>query len=251
MFKHSLAALVLASSLAACGDRAPHIIQVPVPTATDVERPGQMTVNGQATLEVSPDCADVSITIAVENLSTGTAVKQLEHKKLAMIAALQKAGIETAQVKLSSLHLEPVYERTAQGWTTSRVRTYRTQITVTATTKDFGKIGDIMDAGASAGATSMSTAFRRSDLAELKKQVREMALTAAKAKAEQTAAALGIKLGRVTSVGENQGGVMWHHGYFPQVANVMESRDAAVALGGQLQPLTLDVTISYELDRKS
>lgn len=251
MLKHSLAALVLASSLAACGDRAPHIIQVPAPMPAEVERPGQMTVNGQATLEVSPDCADISITIAVENLKTGTAVKQLEQKKLAMIAALQKAGVETGQVKLSSLHLEPVYEVTAQGWTTSKVRTYRTQITVTATTKDFGKIGDIMDAGASAGATSMSTAFRRSDLAELKKQVRDMALAAAKSKAEQTASALGIKVGRVLTVVENQGGMMWSHAYFPQVANAMESRDSAVILGGQLQPLTLDVSISYELARQT
>lgn len=249
MLKPSLAALAFSLSLAACGDRAPHIIQVPAAPVTDHDRAGHMTVNGQATLEVSPDCADVSITIGVEHLKTGTAVKQLDARKLAMIAALQKVGIETGQVKLSSLQLDPVYELTKEGWSTSRVRTYRAQITVTATTKDFGKIGDIMDAAASAGATNMSTAFRRSDLAELKKQVRDMALTAAKAKAEQTANALGIELGRVISVAENPAGVMWSHGYFPQVANAMESRDSAVALGGQLQPLTLDVTIGYELPR--
>jgi uncharacterized protein YggE len=253
MLTKSLAALVLASSLATvatgCGDRAPHIIQVPAQKAEPpAERPGQMTVTGQATLELSPDCADVSITIHVENDKTSSAVKQLEAKKVAMLEALAKAGIENGKVKLSSLGIDPVYAVNAQGYPTSFVRTYRAQITVIATTKDFAKISDIMDAGASAGATSMSTQYRRSDLAEQKQKVRDMALAAAKAKAEQTAKALGIKLGRVVSVAENAGGYMWGNQYFPSnMTNVAEARSAAVTIGGALQPLTLDVTIGYQL----
>jgi uncharacterized protein len=252
MLKHSLAALVLALSLTACQDRAPHVIQIPTPHQLDVERPGAMTVNGQATLEVSPDCADLTITLTADGVKPGAAVKDLDRKKLALIATLQVIGIETGQVKLSNLQLDPVYERTKEGWVSStRIKTYRAQITLTATTKDFSKIADMMDAAGSAGASNISTAFRRSDLAELKKQVRDMALAAAKAKAEQTAAALGIKLGRVVSVAENQGGMMWHSAYFPQVANVYESRDAATAIGGSLQPLTLDVTIGFELAKQT
>ena len=248
MLKLSLAALVLASSLTACGDRAPHIIQVP---ATHPEiAPGAMAVTGQATLEVSPDCADLTITIATDHSVPGTSVRTLETKKLALIASLQKIGIETGQVKLSSLQLDPIYAPNPEGWATLRVRTYRSQITITATTKDFAKIGDMMDAAASAGATSMSTAFRRSNLPELKKQVRDMALTAAKAKAEQTASTLGIKLGRITSVAENPGGYMWSSQYFPSNAAASMDSGAAIALGGSLQPLTLDISITYELARE-
>jgi uncharacterized protein YggE len=252
MFKKSLAALVLASSLTACGDRAPHVIAVPSNSA-DVERPGQMMVNGQATLEVSPDCADLTITIGADNIKPGIAAKQLEAKRLILIAQLQKIGIETADIKLSNLQLDPIYEPNREGWATLKVRTYRAQITVTATTKDFSKIAEVMDTAASAGATSISNQFRRSDLAALKKKVRDMALTAAKEKAKQTADALGITLGRVVSVAENQGGMMWHATYFPQVANAMETRDSssAVVLGGSLQPLTLDVTIGFELAKQA
>jgi len=250
MLKKSLVALFLASSLAACGDRAPHIIQVPASSA-EIERPGIMTVNGQATLEVSPDCADLTITISSDHSVPGTSVKQLENRKLALVAALQKIGIETGQVKLSNLQLDPIYAQNRDGWSTLKVQTYRSQITITATTKDFAKIGDMMDAAASAGATSMSTAFRRSDLPELKKKVRDMALAAAKAKAEQTASTLGIKLGRITTVAENQGGYMWSNAYFPQVANTMDRQDTAVVLGGSLQPLTLDVNITFELAKST
>ena len=248
MFKHRLAALIVASSLTACGDRTPQVIAVPA-SAADVARPGQMTVTGQATLEVSPDCADLTITLGAEHIKPGLAAKQLEAKKLILISSLQKIGVETADVKLSNLQLDPVYEQSPQGWTTSKIRAYRAQITVTATTKDFSKIADIMDAAANAGASQISNAFRRSDLPALKKKVRDMALAAAKDKAKQTADALGIQLGRIVSVGENQGGVMWHATYFPQVANAAETRDTsnAVVLGGALQPLTLDVTIGYEL----
>lgn len=254
MTKKTLASLLLASSLATaaagCQDRPPQVIAIPSGMA-EIDRPGQMTVTGQATLEVSPDCADMTITLSADNIKPGSAAKQLEQKTQAMIAALQKVGVETNDVKMSNLQLDPVYEPNPDGWATIKVHTYRAQITVTATTKDFTKIADILDAAASSGATSMSTQFRRSDLPELKKKVRDMALAAAKDKAAQTAKALGIKVGRVMSVAENQGGYMWSATYFPQVANSMQSQDSHVALGGSLQPLTLDVTIGFELGKQT
>ena len=246
MFKETLAALALASSLTACHDSRPQVIAVQTPS-TPVAQPGQMTVTGQATLEVSPDCADLTITLSADNLRPGSATKELEAKKLALVAALQKIGVETGDVKVSTLTLDPIYEPNPSGWATIKVHTYRAQITVTATTRDFGKIANILDASANAGATAMTTQFRRSDLASLKKKVRDMALAAAKDKAKQTADALGIKLGRITSVGENQGGYMWSATYFPQASNAMATNNSGVALGGSLQPLTLDVTIGYEL----
>lgn len=106
-----------------------------------------------------------------------------------------------------------------------------------------------MEAGAEAGAIAMTSQFRRSDLPEMKKKVRDMALAAAQDKANQTAHALGIKIGRITSVAESQGGMMWNSMYFPQVANMASTSNGASGptLGGVLQPLTLDVTIAYEL----
>jgi len=248
MFNKTLAAVVLATSLTACADRTPQVIAVPSSSA-EVDKPGQMTITGQATLEVSPDCADLTISINADDIKPGVAVKRLEAKRLTLISALRKLGVETADIKLSTLMLDPIYAPNPEGWATLKVRTYRARMTVTATTRDFAKIADIMDSAAEAGATEISNNFRRSDLPALKKKVRDMALTAAKEKAKQTADALGIKVGRVTSVAENAGGYMWHATYFPQVANAMETGDSssAVVLGGQLQPLTLDVTIGFEL----
>jgi uncharacterized protein YggE len=192
--KKTLAALALATSLttvAACNDR-PQVITLQVPDKiTSPQQPGQMMVNGQATLEVSPDCADLTITLTADSIRPGVATKELEAKKQKLIAALDKIGVETKDVKLSTLSLDPIFEQNEHGWQMTKVSTYRAQITVTATTRDFSKIADILDSAGNAGASSMSTQFRRSDMAELKKQVRDMALKAAKEKANQTATTLG------------------------------------------------------------
>jgi uncharacterized protein YggE len=234
-------------SAAACGDHTPQVITLA--PAAELEKPGQMAVTGTATLEVSPDCADLTMTLSADGVRPGIATKSVQEKERELVAALGKLGVENADLKLSYLTLNPVYEPNPGGYALLTVHTYRAEITVTATTHKFDQISSIMEAGADVGASSMSSAFRRSDLAALKKQVREMALTAAKAKAAQTASALCIKLGRIVSVGENANGQMWGNAYFPQAANEARTMNVGVTLGGTLQPLTLDITIGFELAR--
>ena len=43
----------------------------------------------------------------------------------------------------------------------------------------------------------------------------------------------------------------WSNTYFPNAVNFAKTHDAAVALGGTLQPLTLDVTVGGELARET
>jgi len=243
----SLASLVLATSVLACKGP-PQIIAMPAPS--EVGKPGQMTVTGIATLEVSPDCADLIMTISADGLRPGLATAAVQAKQHQLLAALATLGIEGSDLKLSTLTLSPIYANTPAGWSQLKVATYRAEIIVTATTHRFDLLASMMDAGASAGVGAMASQFRRSDLPALKKQVREMALLAAKDKANQTAKTLGIEVGRVVSVSEASAGSMWSSAYFPQAtANEVETRGAAGqrSIGGALQPLTLEITIGYEL----
>jgi uncharacterized protein len=232
--------LLLALPLvAACHER---VIAV-APAAA--ENPGLMTVTGSATLEVSPDCADLTMTISSDNVKPGAAVTTVDTKETGLVAALTKQGVLPTDMKLSLVTLEPIYQ---PGLYPLVIHTYRAQITVTATTRDFAKISALMEAGSDAGAIEMSSQFRRSDMPELKKKVRDMALAAAKDKAKQTAGALGIDLGRIVSVGENVGGAMWNQAYFPQNA-VARDNSSGNTLGGTMQNLSLDVTIGYRLSK--
>lgn len=231
--------LALPLLAAACHER---VIAV---SPAAVENPGLMTVTGSATLEVNPDCADLTMTISSDSLKPGAAVTSVDTKETGLVAALTKQGVAPNDMKLSLVTLAPVYETNLYPLV---IHAYRAQITVTATTRDFAKISALMEAGSEAGAIQMSSQFRRSDMPELKKKVRDMALAAAKDKAKQTAGSLEIELGRIVSVGENVGGAMWNQAYFPQNA-VTRDNSSGTALGGTMQNLSLDVTIGYQLSK--
>jgi uncharacterized protein YggE len=229
-------ALTVATSLGAC-----HYHEVLVPTPLEHAKPGELTVTGQARLDVSPDCADLTMVITADDPRAGAATKQAEAKQVAVVDSLRAQGVDAKDMKLSSLALEPELD---YDHGRANLIGYRGRITITVTTRDFAKLPALFDAGSSAGVTEMTSQFRRSDLDQLKAQVRDLAIAAAKQKAAQTARGVGVTLGRVVSVAETPNGAMWSNAYFP---NAAAARDTGGALGAMLEPLTLDVTIGYEL----
>jgi uncharacterized protein len=242
--KHLVLALALSSSLVACKEPAPQVLSAlqvpPVP-------PALMSVTGTATLDIAPDCADLTMTITSDGSLPGLAMSALQRRRAELVAALKRSGVETADLKLSQISLNPIYDRRLDG-VELRVATYRASITLTATTRDFDRIAPIMDAGAQAGSSQMSTAFRRSDLPALKKKVRDLAIAAAKEKALQMAKAVGVELGHVLSVAEASRGQMWSNEYFP--GNLAASAPSTGdGIAGTSQTLSLDITIGYELAR--
>jgi uncharacterized protein len=93
----------------------------------------------------------------------------------------------------------------------------------------------------------MTTSFRVADLPALKKKVRQMAGKAAREKAEELASAVGFDLGEVRAVVEAPGdGWTWNGVY----ANAVATEAAPAAPHGNLQSVTLTVTVTYDLARK-
>jgi uncharacterized protein YggE len=92
MTKTLLASLAL---LAAC-----HDTKVILPSQAAPDKPGQMTITGTATLEVSPDCADLTMALTADDLRPGAATSAVEAKETAVVAALKKLGVEGADLKL-------------------------------------------------------------------------------------------------------------------------------------------------------
>lgn len=237
-------ALLLCAALAAAAGCHGSPAVAAAPAADDKPAPAILTVNGTATLDVAPDVADVSITLTREHRRPKGAVAALRGHQESLVARLTAAGLETADIRVSHLTLHPVYDYQPQH----RLRGYQAQLTVTASTRDFDRIGELMEAGAEAGATHMATSFRSTRIQELKKKVRDMALAAARDKAEQMAGAVGVTLVRVTHLGETPAGHGWYwdQGY----ANAAGTADRAgleATLEPTRQPLTLTVSIGYEL----
>ena len=239
-----LISLVLAClPLAACGSYPPSVVAVPPGLAPELGRPGVMTVTGTATLEVAPDCADLTMTVSADDVKPSAATRAVHVKRDGLLDALGKAGVGRDDIKLSVVTMSPIYERSSDSWEATRVRAYRAEITLVATTRKLDHIAGIMEASTSMGVSQVWTGFRRSDLPQLKARVRDMALTAARAKAKQIADALDIKLGRIVSVSETP-----NDRSFALVSNSQASeKSSGGALDATAQPLTVDISLGFEL----
>lgn len=233
--------ILIAVALLAAACNPPPAPNVTVASAPVPVPPGTFTVVGTATLDVEPDVAELHVTVSSQASRPGAASKATRAKQTKLVTALVALGIEEKDINLSHLSINPVwdYER-------SRITGYQAAIALTASTKNFDEVGSMMDVAADAGATNMSSTFR-SDLTVLKTKVRDMALTAARSKAEQIAKALDVGLGKIVAIAENNGTGWYYYGgetanvYAEQPSKLVSSTSAA------LQPLTLSISVTYQL----
>jgi uncharacterized protein YggE len=228
-----LCSLVLA---AACTFR----VASAAPTPADPTQPHRRTISvtGTATLDLTPDCADVNMVLTTDGARPKQAVAELRHKQELLLKSLTAAGVDPTDIKLGGLSLGQTFDEKG------RPKAFAASISVVATTHKFDLIGDIMEAASDAGTQSISTTFRVNDLPSYKKKVREMALKAAAEKAHETVAAVGATLGPVSDISENAND--WRAGAMDNAYNI-EVRGPAPAGTPAMQPLTMIVSVSYDL----
>lgn len=241
-------ALAVTMPVAACG-RSPEL-----PRSIElVQSPARptFTVTGTAQIDVAPDCADLTLTISGEAPRTGPAAATARERQTALLARLKALGLAAEDIKLSSLRIDPLIEYLTDG--RQRSKGFRAETRVVVTTHDFAQIEAIMDAAASSGVTQMSTAFRSEKLDDVKRQLRDLALDAAAAKAKQMTSKLGTSLGAVVGIAEQSGGSLWSNAYFPQTTapNVTGNAVDGALTTAEAQTLTLEVSVTYQLPTAS
>jgi uncharacterized protein YggE len=197
--------------------------------------PRQITVTGTATLEVTPDLLDVRMSLTQIAPRPAMSMSLLRGRQAQLIKSLPQG----ATARLSNLSLYP------QTDDKGRITGYQSALEVTVTTKDFDQLGDIAEAAAAANATGISTAWRRSDLVDMKDHVRVLALQAARAKVDESAKTLGFNVGQIDSINENAGNYWGGNA----MSNAVENNTAAPSGGYDpaASELTLTVTITYEI----
>lgn len=248
LFIHTSILLALAVALAIAATRPTPTQHISVALPAAAEGPDQaggpprgFTVAGTATLEAVPDVADLQATISVENASAREATRLARQRQEAARAALDKAGIPAADLALGHLQLTPVHHPK-----TGALLRYQASVALTASTRDFDRLATLMEALGAAGATHMATTFRVADLPALKKKVRQMAGKAAREKAQELASAVGFELGEVRAVVEAPGNGWGWNGVY---ANAVETQAAPEAPHGNLESITLTVTVTYDLKK--
>jgi hypothetical protein len=167
-------------------------------TGCDPERSVQVT--GSATINVAPDRALVRLGVqsraatidAVESANTATIQK--------VIRALTALGVEPKDISTDIYVVEPVYE----DYDSLTARGYRISNEVAVTVRDVDGTSALVSAALKAGANTVNNVeFYTSELRKYRDQARDLAVTAAKEKAQALAAAAGAETGCVISITEN------------------------------------------------
>jgi len=193
-------------------------------------------VSGTAVVNVVPD--RVLIQLGIQ--SNGRTPQIVEATNSATInkitRALKAQGIEEKDIVTDWYVIQPIYN----DYDSLFIKGYRIHNIVAVTLRDISKVNKVISTALSAGANQVvNVEFYLSDLRKYRDQARELAMKAAKEKAQDLASAAGAETGCVMSINENT----WSHyygGWYGQTQNlwtqnVMQNADPA---GGESGTLT-------------
>jgi len=157
-------------------------------------------VTGAAMINVTPDRALIQLGVQ-SNGTTPEAVQIANsvaiHK---VINTIQALGVEAKDIATDLYVIQPIYE----DYDSLYIKGYRINNIVAVTLRDVQKTSVVIAAALGAGANQViNVEFFTSELRKYRDQARELAMTAAKEKAQALATAAGAEAGCVLNINEN------------------------------------------------
>ena len=187
-----------------------------------------ITVSDTGTVYAQPDLGLITATVLTEGKTVTEAMTENTEKMNAVISAAKGQGVEEKDLKTTSFNIYPRYD-----WRDTAVLYpegqrilvgYEVRQSPEIKIRDLDTIGSVIQAATIAGANQMSDLQLTIDDQEgLKKQAREQAIGKAKARAEELAKQLGIRLVGISNFSES-GVVPYFYG--------LEKSAAPMGMGG-------------------
>jgi uncharacterized protein len=160
-----------------------------------------ITVSGAGRVIIAPDVADLRLGVSITKPTVKEARALAADQMTKVIAALKKLGIAEKDIQTTGLSLQPQYTYPSSG--NPRLTGYTLLNAVTVTIRDLDKLGDAVDDGLAAGATTLDGVwFRVDDPSGAQRQAREQAVADARAHAGTLASAAGVTITGVASISE-------------------------------------------------
>jgi uncharacterized protein YggE len=157
-------------------------------------------VSGTAVVNVTPD--RVLIQLGVQsNATTPQRVEAINSNTInRVIRALEAQGIAEKDIVTDWYVIDPIYE----NYDDLYIKGYRINNLVAVTLRDISKVNKVIIAALKAGANRVvNVEFYLSNLRKYRDQARELAMKAAKEKAQDLASAAGSETGCVMNINEN------------------------------------------------
>jgi uncharacterized protein len=213
-----------------------------------------ITVTGEGEVTAVPDIATVTITVRESGKTVPEAQKAAEAKVTAAIGALSNLDVSEKDTRTLSYSVNPKYENVpvamVNGYypqTNQRIVGYEVSEMIEIKVRKVDQAGDIIGALGSANITEISgPSFTVENMDKLEADAKAKAIDQARQKANETAKALGARVGEVMQFSENNGGYPMF--FKAEVSNQSAPRDASVSLPQGENVIKSQVTITYSLD---
>lgn len=204
-----------------------------------------LTVDGTGKVVGVPDVAVVDAGILTEGKEVIKVQTENTNKMNNLIAKLKGFGVDSKDLQTTSYSIYPQYE-----WPDGRqvMRGYQVSQNVRVKIRDLGKIGAILGAVGEAGANQVSgVTFQIDDPEQLRSQAREKALTNAYQKASFLSKKAGIKLGKVVSYNEDNGGIQPYYSYAKEMGIGGGVAAPVPSVESGSLDVSVNVNVSYEI----
>jgi len=170
------------------------------------DRP-KITVNGEAVVKVRPD--QIIITFGIETWDKNIMAAKQQNNEIMKkaIAVIKESGIEEKNIQTDYLSIEPRYGDTYEK---RNFIGYFVRNTLVVTIAEPDKVENLVTGVLQSGVNYIhNIKFQTTEFKKYREQARELALNAAKEKAEKMAGALGQFIGNPIQISEGYGGSNW------------------------------------------
>ena len=211
-------------------------------TAQEQTRP-RVTVNGEATISVEPDLAQLRAGVTTDAKTAHEAAEANSRTMNAVMAAARAAGIAERDLQTSRYSIQPIYEQGRPQ--RDRISGFQASNSLLLKIRQIDKLGEIIDRLVAAGANTMGgVEFLVSDPSKLLDEARTQAIADARRRAQLYATAAGVNLGGVFTITEQATGMP-----FPPMPMGRAAAAPETPIAPGERTLRLSVTVTFDLQR--
>ena len=227
------AVLLVLSGLAVAEDRLPAKV---------------VRVFGTSDVKVIPDRAVIELGVEKQSPSARLAKQAEDAAARRLLAGLRANGIDEKDIQTAYLSLRPQFDY-RKGM---RISYFAAEQTMTITVRDISKLDALVESLIKAGGNRIdSIQYGTSELRKYRDQARDLAVKAAREKAQALAAALGQQIGKAQSIEEvpestYQGYGLLSNAWFE--SRVAREKPAGPSTAAGQNIISASVIVSFELN---
>jgi uncharacterized protein YggE len=203
-----------------------------------------ISLSGTGAIKTTPDKVDISTGVTSQAPTAKEALAKNTAAMANVIDTLKSQGLDPKDIQTTNFSVQPLYEERKEGRSPAIIG-YQVTNSVRITVRDIGRLGAILDEVVSLGANDVgSIEFGVAEPEAMKDEARKLAVANAIANAKIYADTAGVKLGKVLTISEEEGGYVARYA----APAPMEMSAKAVPIEAGTTTVETRVRVTFELE---